>query len=98
MNLTIGHLLLALLVGAASTAAAQTRPRFINPASLPPSRGYTQVVEVPAGERLVYISGQVPLDKDGNLVGAGDFRRKRSRCSPIWTAPWPPRARRSPTW
>jgi enamine deaminase RidA (YjgF/YER057c/UK114 family) len=69
-------MLLALLVGAASTATAQTKPRFINPASLPPSHGYTQVVEVPAGQRLLYISGQVPLDKDGNLVGAGDFRRQ----------------------
>jgi 2-iminobutanoate/2-iminopropanoate deaminase len=57
-------------------AAAQTRPRFLNPATLPPSRGYTQVVEVPAGERTVYISGQVPLDKDGNVVGGGDFRRQ----------------------
>jgi enamine deaminase RidA (YjgF/YER057c/UK114 family) len=66
-------LALSVLVGRAS---AQTRPRFLNPATLPPSRGYTQVVEVPAGRRLVYISGQVPLDKDGNLVGAGSFRRQ----------------------
>ena len=60
----------------ATTAGAQTGPRFLNPATLPPSRGYTQVVEVPAGERMVFISGQVPLDQAGHLVGAGNFRRQ----------------------
>ena len=59
-----------------AAAAAQTGPRFLNPATLPPSRGYTQVVDVPAGERMVFISGQIPLDQGGNLVGAGDFRRQ----------------------
>jgi enamine deaminase RidA (YjgF/YER057c/UK114 family) len=70
---------LVLLAGVSTvggTATAQTRPRFLNPATLPPSRGYTQVVEVPAGARMVYISGQVALDKDGNLVGSGNFRRQ----------------------
>jgi enamine deaminase RidA (YjgF/YER057c/UK114 family) len=56
--------------------AAPAGPRFINPATLPPSRGYTHVVEVPAGKRMVYISGQVPLDREGNLVGPGNFRRQ----------------------
>jgi 2-iminobutanoate/2-iminopropanoate deaminase len=70
------HTLFTVASGLVGTASAQTRPRFLNPATLPPSRGYTQVVEVPAGERMVFISGQVPLDKDGNLVGAGNFRRQ----------------------
>jgi 2-iminobutanoate/2-iminopropanoate deaminase len=70
------QVLLAGLTAVGSTASAQTRPRFLNPPTLPPSRGYTQVVEVPAGARMVYVSGQVPLDRDGNLVGAGDFRRQ----------------------
>lgn len=43
--------------------------RFINPAPL----GYSHVVEVRGG-RTLYIAGQLALDKDGNLVGAGDFR------------------------
>jgi 2-iminobutanoate/2-iminopropanoate deaminase len=68
--------LLVLLIGAPRPACGQASPRFINPKSLPPPRGYTHVVEVPAGARLLYLSGQVPLDKDGNLVGAGDFRRQ----------------------
>jgi enamine deaminase RidA (YjgF/YER057c/UK114 family) len=73
---TVCQVLLAGLTAVAGTATAQARPRFLNPATLPPSRGYTQVVEVPAGERMVYVSGQVPLDRSGNLVGGGDFRRQ----------------------
>ena len=57
------------------TAAAEAQePRFLNPPSLPPSRGYTQVVDVPPGPRLVYLSGQVPLDSTGALRGGSDFR------------------------
>jgi enamine deaminase RidA (YjgF/YER057c/UK114 family) len=64
------------LIGISGAAAAQAKPRFLNPSTLPPSHGYTQVVEVPAQSRILYISGQVPLDRTGNLVGAGDFRRQ----------------------
>jgi enamine deaminase RidA (YjgF/YER057c/UK114 family) len=64
----------ACLTGTIHIATAQVEPRFLNPSTLPTPRGYTQVVEVPAGSRLAYISGQVPLDRDGNLVDAGDFR------------------------
>ena len=46
--------------------------RFINPETLSSPPGYTHVVEVRGG-RTVYISGQVPLDKAGNVVGIGDF-------------------------
>ncbi|MFL5493436.1 MAG: RidA family protein [Gemmatimonadales bacterium] len=70
------QVLIAAVSGAVGTSTAQTRPRFLNPAAQPPSRGYTQVVEVPAGERMVYISGQVPLDQSGNVVGGGNFRRQ----------------------
>jgi enamine deaminase RidA (YjgF/YER057c/UK114 family) len=35
--------------------------------------GYSHVVEVTEG-RPVYIAGQVPLDRDGELVGPGDLR------------------------
>lgn len=69
-------ILFACLTGAADAAVAQGTPRFLNPSTLPASRGYTQVVEVPAGSRLVYVSGQVPLDREGNVVGPGDFRRQ----------------------
>lgn len=47
--------------------------RFINPATLPKPPGYTHVIEVAKG-RMIYISGQVALDRSGNVVGRGDFR------------------------
>jgi len=45
--------------------------RFLSPETLPPPFGYSQVVDSPGG-RVIYISGQVPLDPAGNLVGEGD--------------------------
>lgn len=64
----------ALSLGAAGAAEAQTGPRFLNPPGLATPRGYTHVVEVPAGRRLLFLSGQVPLDTAGNLRGGSDFR------------------------
>ena len=46
--------------------------RFLTPATLSPPFGYSHVVEAPAGT-IVFISGQVPLDAEGQLVGEGDF-------------------------
>jgi reactive intermediate/imine deaminase len=45
---------------------------FINPDSMPPASGYTHVVEV-KNCRMLFISGQVPLDRDGALIGQGDL-------------------------
>ena len=42
-------------------------------AGLSKPTGYTHVVDVPAGARTLYLSGQIALDAKGNLVGAGDF-------------------------
>ncbi|MFM9107393.1 MAG: RidA family protein [Chloroflexota bacterium] len=47
------------------------RVRRINPETLPRPAGYAQVVEV-AGGRTVLVSGQIPLDAAGALVGRGD--------------------------
>ncbi len=46
---------------------------FVNPPALARPVGYTHVVQSPPGTTL-YISGQVPLDAAGNLVGPGDLR------------------------
>jgi reactive intermediate/imine deaminase len=46
--------------------------RFLSPDTLPPPFGYSHAVDAPAS-RVVYISGQVPLDAAGELVGEGDF-------------------------
>jgi reactive intermediate/imine deaminase len=47
--------------------------QFVNPPTLPPSPGYTQVVIARAG-RTIHVSGQVALDTSGAIVGLGDFK------------------------
>ena len=62
-------------------ASAETLPqqqpgvRYINPESLERNPRYTQVVEI-SGGRMLLISGQAANDKDGKVVGRGDFRRQ----------------------
>jgi reactive intermediate/imine deaminase len=46
--------------------------RFLSPESLPPPSGYNHVVDSPA-DRIIFISGQVPLDTEGRLVGDDEF-------------------------
>ena len=46
--------------------------RFLSPGTMSPPFGYSHVVDAPAG-RIIYISGQVPLNTEGELVGEGDF-------------------------
>lgn len=53
--------------------ASDESVQFVNPSTLPASRGYTQVVIVPAG-RTIHVSGQVALDTSGAIVGPGDFQ------------------------
>src|SRR4029077_21122799 len=45
-----------------------------NPPTLSKPTGYTHVVEVTGPAKTVYISGQIALDKDGTVVGAGDMK------------------------
>ena len=46
--------------------------RFINPDALQKPPGYTHVVEATTPARLVYIAGQLGVDRDGKL--SSDFR------------------------
>lgn len=48
------------------------RPVFSSPDDLAPPAGYSHVVELPPG-RLVWTSGQVPLDAGRNVVAVGDW-------------------------
>lgn len=48
---------------------------YLSPATLPPTRGFSQVV-LSRGTRLVHISGQAALDTAGQLVGAGNLERQ----------------------
>jgi reactive intermediate/imine deaminase len=46
--------------------------RFLSPGTMSPPFGYSHIVDAPAS-RVIFISGQVPLNTDGDLVGKGDF-------------------------
>jgi enamine deaminase RidA (YjgF/YER057c/UK114 family) len=50
--------------------------RYLNPEALPRPVGYTHVVDAPATGRLVHLSGQVGLDRNGQVAGQGDFRQQ----------------------
>jgi enamine deaminase RidA (YjgF/YER057c/UK114 family) len=49
-----------------------SQTRFINPEALSKPPGYTHVVEATAPGRIVYIAGQLGMDRNGKV--AGDFR------------------------
>jgi enamine deaminase RidA (YjgF/YER057c/UK114 family) len=44
----------------------------LNPPELGTPPGYSQIVEATAS-RIIFIAGQTALDRDGNVVGLGDF-------------------------
>ena len=50
-------------------------PQFLNPEGLILSKplGFTQVVVVQPS-KLAYVSGQIPVNAKGDVVGKGDFR------------------------
>lgn len=45
---------------------------YVRPAGMPPANGYSHAVAF--GGPTLIISGQVPLDEEGRLVGEGDPR------------------------
>jgi 2-iminobutanoate/2-iminopropanoate deaminase len=65
------YLLAAVTVFGCIQLSAQTQ--FLKPERIAPASGYTHVVVTSPG-KLVFISGQVARDKQGNLVGKGDLR------------------------
>ncbi len=68
-------MMVVLLLVSAMAFAQPAAPQIkrTNPPTLSKPTGYTHVVEV-IGGKTVYISGQVALDKDGTLVGAGEMK------------------------
>ena len=46
--------------------------RLFNPSTVHKPFGYSHVAEVTAG-KVIYLSGQVAFDRDGNLVGKDDY-------------------------
>jgi enamine deaminase RidA (YjgF/YER057c/UK114 family) len=55
------------------TMERDARYKIFNPETMPKPTGYSHVATVEGG-KIVYVAGQVALDKSGNLVGKGDFR------------------------
>ena len=54
--------------------------RFSNPNTLAKPPGYSYVVEATGPNRLIFIAGQLGLDKENRLVGQpGDFRAQANR-------------------
>ncbi len=45
-----------------------------NPPTLSKPTGYTHIVEVNGPGKTIYIAGQIALDRDGNVVGAGNMK------------------------
>jgi 2-iminobutanoate/2-iminopropanoate deaminase len=53
---------------------AMAQVKRSNPPTLSKPTGYTHIVEVSAPAKMIYISGQIALDKDGKVVGEGDMK------------------------
>jgi hypothetical protein len=68
----------------------------INAPGLSQPPGYLHVV-LASGTRLVTTAGAVPLDAEGNLVGAGDLLLQAGGRSRTWRQPWRRSARGSAT-
>lgn len=50
---------------------------FVNPSSVATPRGYSHAAIIDLGNcHMIILSGQVPLDSKGNLVGQGDFGKQ----------------------
>ena len=51
---------------------------FVNPETVaPPVGNYSHAVTLDVGDaRLIFVSGQIALDREGRLVGAGDMARQ----------------------
>jgi len=59
----------------ASVALRAQDTQFINPFGTKPP-GYTHVVVVNGPGKTIYISGQVPVNATGEIVGKGDLKKQ----------------------
>ena len=53
--------------------STQANFQLLVPETMPTSGGYAQLAIV-SGGRIVFVAGQVALDRSGNLVGKDDFK------------------------
>jgi reactive intermediate/imine deaminase len=73
MRIILSTLFMLLPVVAFAQARAPQVKRS-NPPTLSKPTGYTHVVEVSGAAKMVYVSGQIAFDAQGNVVGAGDMK------------------------
>ncbi|MGH9558363.1 MAG: RidA family protein [Bryobacteraceae bacterium] len=66
------------LTSIASAQSRNTNVRHVKPEGLTDSPRYSQAIEVKGG-RIVFFAGQMPVDKEGKLVGRGDFRAQATQ-------------------
>jgi reactive intermediate/imine deaminase len=59
--------------GATKKMPSEVNFELLIPETMPKSVGYSQVATVTGG-KIVFVAGQVALDKSGNVVGKDDFR------------------------
>jgi reactive intermediate/imine deaminase len=70
--------------GAKQANARRTLPvpahKFLNPLTMPATRGYTHVVETSGRSRTIYLAGQLGMTPDGKFAGGpGDFRAQAAQ-------------------
>jgi enamine deaminase RidA (YjgF/YER057c/UK114 family) len=54
--------------------------KFLNPSTMPATRGYTHVVETRGPSRTIYLAGQLGMTPDGKFAGGlGDFRAQATQ-------------------
>jgi enamine deaminase RidA (YjgF/YER057c/UK114 family) len=56
----------------------QTEKQFLNPKDLNVPSGFTHVVTATQG-KMIFVSGQVALNKQGEVVGKGDLRAQATQ-------------------
>lgn len=56
---------------------AQSTLKLVNPGSVSTPKGYSHTAQIDLGNAtMLLIAGQVPLDREGNLVGKDDMARQ----------------------
>ena len=79
--MTLTRRSVALSLAPTTGAAMATQTRALNAADAPsPSGGYAQALELRAPSRLLFISGQIPVDRAGRVPK--DFA---AQCRLVWT-------------
>lgn len=77
-TIRIGVIVFFLFASSSSFSQADTSTiKFTNPLSVVTPKGYSHAVVIDLGNcQMIILSGQVPLDSKGNLVGKGDLSKQ----------------------